>query len=82
MNFETAVRRRKIAACGLYNIGLDPFVVASRLCAFEAHRGTAFIKKRININALKLRENFSRLACHCDALVFLFGIRIRVRLAN
>jgi hypothetical protein len=25
MNFETAVRRRKIAACGLYNISLDPF---------------------------------------------------------
>ena len=62
--------------------GADQKVVASRLCAFEAHRGTAFIKKRININALKLRENFSRLACHCDALVFLFGIRIRVRLAN
>ena len=30
------------------------------------YRGTAFIKERININALKLRENFSRLACHCD----------------
>ena len=40
--------------------------------AGSQHRGTAFIKERININALKLRENFSRLACHCDALVFLF----------
>ena len=36
------------------------------------YRGTAFIKERINLNALKLLENFSRLACHCDALVFLF----------
>ena len=36
------------------------------------YRGTAFIKDRINLNALKLLENFSRLACHCDALVFLF----------
>ena len=32
MNFETAVRRRKIAACGLYNVGLDPF---DRLAAGE-----------------------------------------------
>ena len=30
------------------------------------------IKDRINLNALKLLEKFSRLACHCDALVFLF----------
>ena len=36
------------------------------------YRGTAFIKDRINLNALKLLENFSRLACHGDALVFLF----------
>jgi hypothetical protein len=26
----------------------------------------------MNLNALTLLENFSRLACHCDALVFLF----------
>ena len=35
------------------------------------YRGTAFIKERINLNALKLLESCSRLACHCDALVFL-----------
>ena len=40
--------------------------------ASQQYRGTAFIKDRINLNALKLLVNFSRLACHCDELVFLF----------
>ena len=35
----------------------------------EVYGGTAFIKERINLNALKLLENFSWHACHCDALV-------------
>jgi hypothetical protein len=33
-------------------------------CGGRAYRGTAFIKERINLNALKLLESFSRLACH------------------
>ena len=36
------------------------------------YRGTAFLKERINLKALKLLESCSRLACHCNALVFLF----------
>ena len=39
------------------------------------YRGTAFLKERINLKALKLLESCSRLlasSCHCDALVFLF----------
>ena len=32
--------------------------------------GTAFLKERINLKALKLLESCSRLACHCDALCF------------
>jgi hypothetical protein len=34
--------------------------------------GVQHFKERINLKALKLLESFSRLACHCDALVFLF----------
>jgi len=40
--------------------------------AAPRYRGTAFLKERINLKALKLLESCSRLACHCDALVFLF----------
>jgi hypothetical protein len=36
------------------------------------HTGVQHFKERINLKALKLLESFSRLACHCDALVFLF----------
>ena len=32
----------------------------------------AFLKERINLKALKLLGSCSRLACRCDALVFLF----------
>ena len=37
-----------------------------------AYRGTAFLKERINLKALKLLESCSRLACQGNALVFLF----------
>jgi hypothetical protein len=36
------------------------------------YTGVQHFKERINLKALKLLESFSRLACHCDALVFLF----------
>ena len=38
----------------------------------QRYRGTAFLKERINLKALKLLGSCSRLACRCDALVFLF----------
>ena len=38
----------------------------------SVYRGTAFIKERINLKALKLLEKFLAPACCCDALVFLF----------
>ena len=47
----------------------------AKIAALErmvGHRGTAFLKERINLKPLKLLESCSRLACHCDALVFLF----------
>ena len=37
-----------------------------------ARTGVQHFKEHINLKALKLLESFSRLACHCDALVFLF----------
>ena len=52
----------------LMESGVDP---QHRYVSF-AYRGTAFLKERINLKALKLLESCSRLACHCDALVFLF----------
>jgi hypothetical protein len=38
----------------------------------RSHSASVIVKERINLKALKLLESFSRLACHCDALVFLF----------
>ena len=37
-----------------------------------ARTGVQHFKESINLKALKLLESFSRPACHCDALVFLF----------
>jgi hypothetical protein len=57
------------------SVGMASANFSRRACVSPGivrYRGTAFIKDRINLNALKLLENFSRRACHCDALVFLF----------
>ena len=55
-------------ATGLVVVGDDDAAVWMSLHWAIGYRGTAFIKDRININALKLLDNFSRLACHhCDA---------------
>jgi hypothetical protein len=51
-------------------LGLPIAVVGGAIAGFFAW--TAFLKERINLKALKLLESCSRLACHCDALVFLF----------
>ena len=37
--------------------------LAARTAVVIGYRGTAFIKDRINLKALKLLESFSRLAC-------------------
>ena len=52
-------------------VGDIEIVVAGEPVLF-GYRGTAFLKERINLKALKLLESCSRLACRCDALVFLF----------
>ena len=46
--------------------------LANGLSACLLDTCTAFLKERINLKALKLLESCSRLACHGDALVFLF----------
>ena len=57
------------------NTGVQHFSKSSSISSRAMtirYRGTAFLKERINLKALKLLESCSRLACHCDALVFLF----------
>ena len=63
-----------MAGCKFAHLGAlcNEYAFRRREQSKQRHRGTAFIKERINLKALKLLESCSRLACHCDALVFLF----------